>query len=109
MTFRVSSWKAGRTDDWVKLSVRQATEPVCTGLSSAAKRRGDGRGGAGQGLRLQGGFPGLLVSGVACVGVSAETAILATVLGTAMPQLAIGRGKNTEWVSFPRSYSALSY
>lgn len=106
VTFRVASWKAGRAEDWVKLSVRQAAEPVCTGLSSAAKRRGDGRGGAGQGLRLrvlcEEGFQVLLVSGVSCVGVSAETAILATVLGTVVLQLGIGCGKNTVRVSFSR-------
>lgn len=44
----------------------------------------------------------LMVNGIPCVGVSAETAILATVLGTVVPQLGIGCGKNTEWVSFSR-------
>lgn len=106
LTFRVSPWKAGRAEDWVKLSVSQATEPVCTGLSSAAKRRGDG--GVGQGRACVCEFSErrvsrfcLLVLGVPSVGVSAETAILATVLGTAMPQLEIGRGKNTD-LPFPR-------
>lgn len=51
-TLRVSTWKAGLAKDWVKPSVRQATEPVCTGLSSAAKRRGAGRGEAGSASAL---------------------------------------------------------
>lgn len=74
--FPVATWKAGRAKDWVKPSVRQAAEPVCTGLSSAAKRRDAGRGGAGpaSALSLLGGCGRfcLLVTGVSCVGLSAD-------------------------------------
>lgn len=108
MTFPGSSWKAGRAEDWVKLSVCQATEPVCTGLSSAAKRRGDGQGGAGQGLRLRilcrEGFQVPFVgpqSGLLC-GLFCRDCHLGDCVGYRGATGGIGRGKNTEWVSFPR-------
>lgn len=44
LTFRISHRAVGRwghAEDWVMWNVRQGTEPVCTGLSSAAKRRSE--------------------------------------------------------------------